>query len=210
MSSLGYILTGRIARAPKTGQSVQVDTSRINELFDRLNMSDKEAKNAIRRSLRESGNLVKNQTVADLKMVRNKDGSSLKWAGLVNFLRVAVYRDASGVVVTGLDQRKKTNEKLEKQGIKKNPSFILRFINQGTKERYARRYKLKKVRKKGLHYQKPGTGQRERNGNGLRYRGHIRASWFFTTAWESKKDEAMSRLEDGIIRHIEKIASKRK
>lgn len=209
MSSLGYILTGNVSRAPKTGQSVQVDTSRINELFDRLNMSNKEAKNAIRRSLRESGNIVKNQTVADLKMVRNKDGSSLKWTNLVNFLRVAVYRDASGVLVTGLDQRKKTNEKLEKQGIK-NLSYILRFINQGTKERYARRYKLKEGRKRGLHYQKTGAGQRERKGNGLRYRGHIRASWFFTTAWESRKDEAMSRLEDGIIRHIEKIASRRK
>lgn len=175
--------------------NVQVDTREVLNLLKNLNLDTKETNKAFRGAFMKAGTIIQRQAKQNLKSVTTKSGT-LKSASLVNFVRKAVYKDGRGVYVTALpDLRGSTSKRLAKKGLK-NKSFVLRFIESGTEERWA------------------GTKRRNGTIKGViktkNYRGRIQASNFFSRAVSSKQKEAEQNLNRMIKEHINKIVKKRK
>ncbi len=166
-----------------TGTFVQVDYHRINALFNNLSLSNKEAKNAVKAGLRQSGNIIKKQAGYNLQNVTKKDGGLIHYRPLLKFLRVSVFKNLKGVTITGLDNRNRTKRKLGRRRNAKDYTHLLRFFNMGADNRKTR---------KGYN------------------RGSIHASHFFDNAVEAKKTEAMDKLSDNILYWINTVAEKRK
>ena len=99
---------------------LQIDTEKINALFAALG-DNKDRKAAIKSGLRKSGNIIKKQTVSNMK------GASAELGKMKKDVHVKVYKNASGVRVDILDYRK-TDSK----------AFILKFFELGTKFRYTK------------------------------------------------------------------------
>lgn len=154
---------------------VEVDVEKINRLLTQLN--DKEAKKAIKAAIRKSALIIRKEAQSNLvsyfpsaNKSTTKKGVSYK--PLKNDINLAVYRDAGGARIDLLNKRK--------PGAR---SYVLRFIEFGTKER---------ATKKGAN------------------RGTMKAYNFFSDAIAAKKSEAESTLEQNIIDSIIKIANKNK
>lgn len=154
---------------------VEVDVEKINQLLTQLN--DKEAKKAIKAAIRKSALIIRKEAQSNLvsyfpsaNKSTTKKGVSYK--PLKNDINLAVYRDAGGARIDLLNKRK--------PGAR---SYVLRFIEFGTKER---------ATKKGAN------------------RGTMKAYNFFSDAIAAKKSEAESTLEQNIIDSIIKIANKNK
>lgn len=179
---------------------VIVDSSKINLLFERLNMSNKEAKAAIKGGLRKSAQVIQKQVRTNLKGVRNEaTGKTLNSKNLLQFVNLVVYKSARGARVDVMDdKRKSTNMRLQRKGME-NKSFILKFFATGTEDRYTRSH-----RKSGF-----GRKNLKRSGRGG-FRGKIGNSQFFRIAVYNKKREAEDMLEDSIVEYINKIVSRRR
>lgn len=154
---------------------VEVDVEKINRLLTQLN--DKEAKKAIKAAIRKSALIIRKEAQSNLvsyfpsaNKSTTKKGVSYK--PLKNDINLAVYHDAGGARIDLLNKRK--------PGAR---SYVLRFIEFGTKER---------ATKKGAN------------------RGTMKAYNFFSDAIAAKKSEAESTLEQNIIDSIIKIANKNK
>lgn len=154
---------------------VEVDVEKINRLLTQLN--DKEAKKAIKAAIRKSALIIRKAAQSNLvsyfpsaNKSTTKKGVSYK--PLKNDINLAVYRDAGGARIDLLNKRK--------PGAR---SYVLRFIEFGTKER---------ATKKGAN------------------RGTMKAYNFFSDAIAAKKSEAENTLEQNIIDSIVKIANKNK
>lgn len=164
---------------------VKVDVARVVALLKELNMTMPESKKALKRALGASARIIQKQAKANLGNVTNgASGSTLKADGLKRFVRYKVYRDANGAWVH--IQKSKG----------KNKSYMLKWFEEGTDERYNGRRKRKILWNRKLSKK--------------RYTGYIRPSHFFSTAVKSKKNEAEDRLEELIIKYIKKVAEKRK
>lgn len=164
---------------------VIVDTDKINRLLNDLRMTDKEARQAVRRGLSQSVSLIRKKAQSNLSQV----GSRTK--NLNKFIRVGLYKKSDGANITILpDRRRKTETRLAKKGLY-NKSFLLRFFESGTDERNVTHRRGRKMKKTAN-------------------RGYIKASKFFSNAVSSKKAEAEKTLEEFIVKNIQKVANRRK
>lgn len=179
---------------------VEVDSRKINFLFDSLKMSNKEAKAAVKGGLRKSARIIQKQARMNLKGVRNEaTGKTLNSKNILQFVNLAVYKNASGARVDVMDdKRKSTNARLERKGMA-NKSFILKFFAAGTEIRFTKSHK------------KSGFGRKhiKRSGRGG-FRGKIGNSQFFKKAVDAKKKEAEEMLEDSIVEFINKVVKRRR
>lgn len=179
---------------------VEVDTRRVNELLKGLNMTNREAKAAIKGGLRKSMQVIQKEARLNLKGVRNEaSGTTLRSKDLLQFVRLVVYKNAQGASVNVMDdKRKSTNARLQRKG-KENKSFLLKFFAMGTEDRYTK------------SHQRSGRGRKNitRKGKGG-YRGKIGYSRFLSDAYQSKKQQAESILEEEIVKYIKKVVARRK
>lgn len=155
--------------------SVIVDVDKINRLLAQLN--DKEAKKAIKAAIRKSALIIRKGAQNNLVSAFPSANSSSTRKGIThkplkNDINIAVYRDAGGARIDLLNKRKKDSR-----------SYVLRFIEFGTKER---------ATKKGKN------------------RGTMNAYSFFSDAITAKKAEAESSLEQNIIAAINKVVNSNK
>lgn len=167
---------------------VKIDVARVNRLFKELNLSTDESRKALRRGLAASARVIQRQAKKNLSAVQNQaSGTPLSTNNLKKWVRYVVYKRTLGFRVH--IQESKGSSK------KENPSFLLKFFEEGTDERFNKRIKKGRMFSRRLRKE--------------RYTGKISASHFFSAASKSKINEAQSTLQKHIEKHIQKIASKR-
>ena len=150
----------------KDGLSFEVDVEAVNRQLEAHRMTSQEARTAILRGFASAMGLIRNEAVKNLSAVQGRDGR-INARPLKRFIRRGTYKDLSGA---------------------KDIGFVLKFFENGTRERYT---KLKVGRKP-------------------RYTGKIRASNFFSQAVTAKQGEAQARLMEFIEKQIISIERKRK
>ena len=172
-------------------QMVIVDSTKINEMFNNLELSNESRKKALKDALRKSILIIRKQAqtnltnaipAANVKGYRYVGGSLKTFKPLKNDIHIAVYKNASGARIDMLDLRRKDSR-----------AYILRFLEFGTKERTT----------KGRTKKKSGGYKAQAN------RGQIKATNFFNNAVNSKKSEALMSLEQNIFDMIKKAANKK-
>lgn len=167
---------------------VEIDVARINRLFKDLNMSRDESRKALKRGLAASARIIQRQAKSNLNTVQNKaSGTPLSSNNLKKWVRYVVYKRTLGFRVH-IQQSRGASKK-------ENPSFLLKFFEEGTDDRFNKKVKKERMFSRRLRKE--------------RYTGKITASHFFSSASKSKIGEAESTLQKHIERHIQKIASKR-
>lgn len=167
---------------------VTIDVARVNRLFKELNMSTDESRKALKRGLAASARLIQRQAKTNLTAVQNKaSGTPLSANNLKKWVRYVVYKRTLGFRVHIQESRGSSK--------KENPSFLLKFFEEGTDERFNKKVKKQRMFSRRLRKE--------------RYTGKISASHFFSTASKSRIGEAQSTLQKYIEKHIQKIASKR-
>lgn len=176
---------------------VIVDSTKINKMFNDLDLSNEKRKKAIRDALRKSiliirkeaqKNLTSSIPAASVKGYKYENGSLKTFKPLKNEIHIAVYRNASGARIDMMDLRKKDSR-----------AYILRFLEFGTVDRMTGVKNGKSTLKKN----KKGEIRKPAN------RGRIKASNFFNNAILSKKEEALTSLEQNIIDMIRKAAKQK-
>lgn len=167
---------------------VKIDVARVNRLFKELNLSTDESRKALRRGLAASARVIQRQAKSNLNAVKNRaSGTTLVSNNLKKWVRYVVYKRTLGFRVHIQESRGSSK--------KENPSFLLKFFEEGTDDRFNKKVKKERMFTKRLKKE--------------RYTGKITASHFFSTASKSKIGEAQSTLQKHIEKHIQKIASKR-
>lgn len=168
-----------------------VDTDKVNLQLKEHRMKTAESRRAIRNGLSTAGQIIRNAARRNLATVSGKDGK-IHSSPLRRFVKSKVYKDLGGVRVDILGgSLKRERESMEKKKIK-DLAFTLKFFELGTKERFNKRRKKKGLLKKN------------------RYTGYIRSSYFFQRAVQSKSQEAQEKLQDILLKQIERIAKRRK
>ncbi len=167
---------------------VKIDVARVNRMFKELNLSTDESRKALRRGLAASARVIQRQAKSNLSTVQNRaSGTTLAATNLKKWVRYVVYKRTLGFRVH-IQESKGASKK-------ENPSFLLKFFEEGTDERFNKFVKKKRMFTRRLREE--------------RYTGHIMWSHFFSNASRSKIGEAKSTLQKHIEKHIQKIASKR-
>lgn len=173
---------------------VKVDAKDVMRMLSDLKLTDKESKRAFKGGFRKAAGLIQRQARANLKGAQTKSGT-FNASSLLRFIRVSVYKDGRGANVSALPLTQKQAGKMKRKGIK-DKSFILRFFEGGTDERW--------------------TETKRRNGvvKGViktkNYRGRITKTEFFSKAVKSKQKEAEQNIHRFISEQIERIAKKRR
>lgn len=176
------------------GLKLTVDANRLNEQLKAHRMTTQESRRAIRNGLAAAGRIIRNQARANLKTVNGKHGI-INYAPLLRFVKLKVYKDASGVRIDILGgSTKRQRASLEKKGMK-DLGFILKFFDLGTKLRYNSQRKRKILANKRLKKK--------------RYTGRIEESGFFQNAVKSKQKESQDKLQEFIEKQIERVARRR-
>lgn len=176
----------------KDGLTFEVDVEAANRQLEAYRMTSKEARSAIQRGLRAAAGVISKQAKQNLSGVRGKHGT----AGarrLKEYIRVGTYKDLSGAFVSITGKASKGDRTY-------NRGFILKFFENGTKERYSKKQ----------YIYVPGSRINKRFYDKPRYRGKIQASHFFSRAVTAKGGEAQATLQRFIELYIHLIASKRK
>ena len=167
---------------------VKIDVARVNRLLKELNLSTGESRKALRRGLAASARIIQRQAKSNLNAVKNRaSGTTLVSNNLKEWVRYVVYKRTLGFRVHIQESRGSSK--------KENPSFLLKFFEEGTDDRFNKKVKKERMFSRRLRKE--------------RYTGKISASHFFSTASKSKIGEAQSTLQKHIEKHIQKIASKR-
>lgn len=167
---------------------ITIDVAKVNRMFKELNMSTDESRKALRRGLAASARVIQRQAKANLNMVQNKaSGKTLASKNLKKWVRYVVYKRTLGFRVHIQESRGSSKQE--------NPSFLLKFFEEGTDDRFNKKVKKERMFTRRLRKE--------------RYTGKITASHFFSTASRSKIGEAQSTLQKNIEKYIQKIASKR-
>lgn len=171
----------------KDGLSFEVDVEAVNRQLEAHRMTSQEARTAILRGFASAMGLIRNEAVKNLSAVQGRDGR-INARSLKRFIRRGTYKDLSGayISITGRSSRAQRSS-LYRSGAK-DIGFVLKFFENGTRERYT---KLKV-------------------GHKPRYTGKIRASHFFSQAVTAKQGEAQARLMEFIEKQIISIERKRK
>lgn len=159
---------------------LNVDTASVNQMFDRLKMTNKEARSAVQRAYRASGNIIKKQAQSNMRHVLPR---IQKWIPYVN---VTVYRNSQGLRVDalGVYSSGKGLTEAQKKKDARYTSYKMRFFNWGTMTH--------RKTKKGYN------------------RGLIASTRFMSNAIVSKTKEAVASLESNLFKYINKVVSKRK
>lgn len=167
---------------------ITIDVAKVNRMFKELNMSTDESRKALRRGLAASARVIQRQAKANLNMVQNKaSGKTLASKNLKKWVRYVVYKRTLGFRVHIQESRGSSKQE--------NPSFLLKFFEEGTDDRFNKKVKKERMFTRRLRKE--------------RYTGKITASHFFSNASREKIGEAQSTLQKNIEKHIQKIASKR-
>lgn len=171
----------------KDGLTFEVDVEAVNRQLEAYRMTSKEARSAIQRGLRAAAGVISKQAKQNLSGVRGKHGN-INARPLKRFVRIGIYKDLRGAYISATGKMSKAAFTGMKKRKEKNIGFTLRFFEGGTKERFTKGRKGKKVR----------------------YTGKIQASHFFSRAVTAKGGEAQATLQRFIELYIHLIASKRK
>lgn len=167
---------------------VTIDVAKVNRMFKELNMSTDESRKALRRGLAASARVIQRQAKTNLNTVQNKaSGTTLASKNLKKWVKYVVYKRTLGFRVH-IQQSRGASKK-------ENPSFLLKFFEEGTNYRYNKKIKKERMFSRRLRKE--------------RYTGKITASHFFSTASRAKIGEAQSVLQKNIEKYIQKIANKR-
>lgn len=144
-----------------------IDTKQFKIILDRL--TPKEYKTAFRKSIREALNILKKKAIANLKGVTTKIDKKDQYNNtLRKGIQLKVYpEDLEGIVhIMG--------------------NFKLKWFQNGTVDRYAKRYRGKPMKRK-------------------RFTGKIDASKFFTNAKSETESAVFNKLNERIQQNIIKI-----
>lgn len=144
-----------------------IDTTQFKIILDRL--TPKEYKTAFRKSIREALNILRKKAIANLKGVTTKIDKKDQYNNtLRKGIQLKVYpEDLEGIVhIMG--------------------NFKLKWFQNGTVDRYAKRYKGKPMKRK-------------------RFTGKIDASKFFTNAKSQTESAVFNKLNERIQQNIIKI-----
>ena len=144
-----------------------IDTKQFKIILDRL--TPKEYKTAFRKSIREALNILRKKAIANLKGVTTKIDKKDQYNNtLRKGIQLKVYpEDLEGIVhIMG--------------------NFKLKWFQNGTVDRYAKRYRGKPMKRK-------------------RFTGKIDASKFFTNAKSETESEVLNKLNERIQQNIIKI-----
>ena len=144
-----------------------IDTKQFKIILDRL--TPKEYKTAFRKSIREALNILRKKAIANLKGVTTKIDKKDQYNNtLRKGIQLKVYpEDLEGIVhIMG--------------------NFKLKWFQNGTVDRYAKRYRGKPMKRK-------------------RYTGKIEASKFFTNAKSQTESAVFNKLNERIQQNIIKI-----
>ena len=144
-----------------------IDTKQFKIILDRL--TPKEYKTAFRKSIREALNILRKKAIANLKGVTTKIDKKDQYNNtLRKGIKLKVYpEDLEGIVhIMG--------------------NFKLKWFQNGTVDRYAKRYKGKPMKRK-------------------RFTGKIDASKFFTNAKSQTESAVFNKLNERIQQNIIKI-----
>lgn len=144
-----------------------IDTKQFKIILDRL--TPKEYKTAFRKSIREALNILRKKAIANLKGVTTKIDKKDQYNNtLRKGIQLKVYpEDLEGIVhIMG--------------------NFKLKWFQNGTVDRYAKRYRGKPMKRK-------------------RFTGKIEASKFFTNAKSETESAVFNKLNERIQQNIIKI-----
>lgn len=144
-----------------------IDTTQFKIILDRL--TPKEYKTAFRKSIREALNILRKQAIANLKGVTTKIDKKDQYNNtLRKGIKLKVYpEELEGIVhIMG--------------------NFKLKWFQNGTVDRYAKRYRGKPMKRK-------------------RFTGKIDASKFFTNAKSQTESAVFNKLNERIQQNIIKI-----
>lgn len=144
-----------------------IDTKQFKIILDRL--TPKEYKTAFRKSIREALNILRKKAIANLKGVTTKIDKKDQYNNtLRKGIQLKVYpEDLEGIVhIMG--------------------NFKLKWFQNGTVDRYAKRYRGKPMKRK-------------------RFTGKIEASKFFTNAKSQTESAVFNKLNERIQQNIIKI-----
>lgn len=144
-----------------------IDTKQFKIILDRL--TPKEYKTAFRKSIREALNILRKKTISNLKGVTTKIDKKDQYNNtLRKGIQLKVYpEELEGIVhIMG--------------------NFKLKWFQNGTVDRYAKRYKGKPMKRK-------------------RFTGKIDASKFFTNAKSQTESAVFNKLNERIQQNIIKI-----
>lgn len=144
-----------------------IDTKQFKIILDRL--TPKEYKTAFRKSIREALNILRKKAIANLKGVTTKIDKKDQYNNtLRKGIQLKVYpEDLEGIVhIMG--------------------NFKLKWFQNGTVDRYAKRYRGKPMKRK-------------------RFTGKIDASKFFTNAKSQTESAVFNKLNERIQQNIIKI-----
>ena len=167
-------------------EGVIIDASEFYKLADDLDVNGKEMSRAIKSGFRKSANIITRQAKQNLKSVYYS-GKKLNNIDLLNKgVNIAIWKKGNGATVGLIDNLKSTIK--YKGGEYRNPAYLLRWINQGTRERYT---------KQGI-------------GGGNKFRGMMMPRPFFDEAINQAKDRAEETLTENINNAIKRIAAKKK
>lgn len=174
--------------------SVEVDARGVLRLISDLNLTEAETRKAFRGGYLKAANIIQKQAKTNLKEVQTKSGT-LKADELTRYVRKGIYLSGRGAYITALPSTRKQARRLAKKGIA-DKSFILRFFEGGTEERWAETKRRKGV-VKGVIKTK-------------NYRGRIDASHFFARAVMQRQKEAEGLVCKIIVERINQIVRERK
>ena len=172
-----------------------VDTEKLNQQLQEHRMSTQESRRAIRNGLATAGRIIRNAARKNLAATSGKNGP-INSAPLLRFVKFKVYKDYGGVRIDILGRTNKSERtSLAKKGLK-DLAYTLKWFDLGTQARYNERRKRKVLWNKKLKKK--------------RYTGSIQPSRFFQRAVQSKSQEAQEKLQDILLKQIERIAKRRK
>ncbi len=160
-------------------EGLLIDSKQVLQLFDELDMSHSDMRKAVNSGLRRAGNIITRQAKNNLKSVQY-DGKNLANVGLLQAgVNILVWKKQRGATIGLIDNRK---AKIKyKGGEYKNPAYLLRWINAGTKHR------------------KTGKGYN---------RGMLSAKSFFSDAVSQTSSQAEQTFMEAVNKAIVRISNK--
>jgi hypothetical protein len=162
-----------------------IDAKPLYKLCADLDLDQKDMNRAFKSALSQSGNLIRREALQQLYKVAYKNGPMKNTQFLGAGIIVKVWRSGMGAKV-GLFGRE--NIRYHKN-VMKNPSYILRWVEMGTKQR--------KTAGNSKYYKVAAN------------RGNMEARPFFRQAVEAKQREAEDILEKNIEKVLYRRASKK-
>lgn len=167
---------------------VEVDTRSVLAMFNELD--ERRRKQVYKGALNSSANILIRQTRINLRSVVKSTKTRNYWNGktLENGMRKYMFKDNKGITVAigGKDKR---------------IDFRLKFFEMGTEEREIKYFVQKQIKNK--------KRKRKKSSN-PKYRGKIKAGYFFKNAKEQTESKIFGEMESTLTKYIQRINDKYK